>query len=769
MSKKRKPFRQPPQRLSRFFFDTHWAIRVALGLAVIVLAVVLAYLPALTGGFVLDDGFLITNNELVNAPDGLYRMWFTTQSPDYWPATNSMFWIQRRLWGASTVGYHASNVLLHIVACVLVWINLRRLSIAGGVLAAVIFAVHPVNVESVAWISQCKNTLSMVFLLLSTVWFLNWETPSSRSSSAAETSGGLVKGRHCYLLSLSAFLLAMLSKGSVVMLPVLLLTIIRWKRNFRRGDFLCIAPFFAVAIALGAVNVWFQTHGVEAASQASGFTERLLGAGGVVCFYLYKAILPIDLMFVYPQWRVNVGSVLWWAPLATVLGVTMILWRYRNAWGRPILFAWFFFCTALAPVMGFTDTSFMRFSHVADHYQHLAILAVIALAGAGFGVWIDCGDKFPRRAAMVVAAMVVGVLIILAGQQSRSYKDARTLYETTLRQDPNSPFARNLLGIALLDAGQYEDAIEECRKAIGVKPDYVEAYFTLGDIYARMRQYSAAIENYEQVLELDPSSLQAHFNLAGVFKEQGEYDKAVEYYGTVIDSYPQYEPAYVNLGIVFLQMNQVEESLEQFRQAARIAPNSPEAQQDMGLVLLMLGRPDEAIVRLQRAIELKPDFYEAFYNLGNSYRAKGQFREAIGSFERALALNSQSFQAQNRIGAVFSEMGQMQEAIEHYRRAVLLKPDYFEALRNLGSALLKTGRFQEATVEYGRAVQLEPSSAETWCDMATAFAGAKESSQAIGAGEKAMELAKLQNRVELADKIEKWLRSYRLSLKSAPD
>ncbi len=314
----------------------------------------------------------------------------------------------------------------------MIWIILRKLSIPGGFLAAIIFALHPVNVESVAWISQRKDMLAVLFFLLSILWYLKslagspgsrtWAALSQeverKSRNLATTSPDFVPPVQepvlpilhsplWYWLSFLAFVLAMLSKGSVAILPVFLLGIVWWLRPLTRQDLLRIVPFFAVAAALTVVNVWFQRHGSEVIIRSADFAQRLLGAGGVVWFYLYKALLPLNLLFIYPQWHIEPGNPLWWLPLSAVLLVTAILWQYRKTWSRPALIAWVFFCVALAPAMGFTDVFFMRYSLVADHYQHIALIPVIALLAAGFSLWRRSLQGRAHRMATEAAALVL--------------------------------------------------------------------------------------------------------------------------------------------------------------------------------------------------------------------------------------------------------------------------------------------------------------------------------------------------------------------------
>jgi len=331
-------------------------------------ATIAAYWPSLQGGFLWDDQTMLTKNGLIGFPDGLLRIWFTTQTIDYWPMTNSSFWLESRLWDMNPLGYHVSNIGLHIANCVLFWTLLRRLAIPGAWIAAMLFAVHPVNVESVAWIAERKNTLSMLFFLLSLLWSLD-------------------DSRRSRLLSIAAFALAMLSKGSVAILPLVMLLIAWWRRGVLTSrDWARSMPYFAIAVVLTAVNIWILSRGGGSPIRQVNIAERVVGAGAIIWFYLSKAVWPVHLAFVYPLWTVDSADVRWWLPLMAAAAVTASLWWLRQKpWARAVLFAWLYFVIALLPVMGFIDTPFMRYSLVGDHYQYLALLGPTALAGAARG------------------------------------------------------------------------------------------------------------------------------------------------------------------------------------------------------------------------------------------------------------------------------------------------------------------------------------------------------------------------------------------------
>ena len=647
MSKRRKSTdKHATQVRSGFSVPSSLRLSVPAGVALIVVAVFVAYLPALNGGFVFDDDKLLTENDLIRAPDGPFRFWCTAEAADYWPISNTTLWIEWRLWGMNSIGYHVTNLILHIVESLLIWIILRKLSIPGAFLAAVIFAVHPVNVESVAWIAQRKGMLAMLFFLLSILFYIKGEIPSSSPQNGlpgchAHACHGHVRqsiASRWYWLSLVAFLLAMLSKGSVAVLPVLLLAIIWWRRPLTTWDLLRIAPFFAVAIMLTVVNLWFQTHGAELVVRSASFTERLLGAGGVVWFYLYKALLPFDLVFFYPQWRIDTGNSLWWLPLLAAGAVTALLWWYREGWSRPFLFAWVFFCVALVPVLGFTDVGFMKYSLVADHYQHIAIIGVIALVAAGFSVWHQ-RMRGGAHWAVAAVAIVVVVLMFLTWRQSSLYCDKITLYEATLEKNPGCWMAHSNLGFALAQVGRRQEAIEHYKQALQFKPDFPEVHNNMGVEFDQAGRPQKAIEYYEQALALKPDYPMAHYNLGVALDHVGQPQEAIRHYEEALRLKPDYPEAHFNLGVVLANLGRRQEAIEHYEQALQIKSNYPKVHYNLGLTLAKLGRLPEAIQHYQQAVRLKHDYIEAYFNLALLYARTRQSADAISAARKAIEVS----------------------------------------------------------------------------------------------------------------------------------
>ena len=496
------------------------------GAALMAAAIAAAYWPCLRGEFVLDDDKLITANDLVRAPDGLARIWFSTQAEDYWPLTNSLFWLQWRISASNPIGYHLVSWLLHLVSALLIWRILRILEIPGAFLAALLFAMHPVNVQSVAWISEQKNALAMVFALMSILWYLKAE--EGKCSRGANEKGGWNRR---YWLSLLAFVLAMLSKGSVAVLPLVLVLIVCWQRQrITRGDLWRTAPFFVVAAGLTAVNVWFTTHGTDVVVRDVTFAQRLAGAGAAVWFYLSKALVPIDLVFIYPLWHIPTSDLLWWLPLLACVAVTAVLWSRRKrpaGWARSVLFAWMFFCLALLPVLGFVDVGFMRFSLVADHYQHLAIISVTALAATGWSIWRIQARGLWRGAANSAAVAALAALLMLSRQQSSLFADAVSLYRNTLQRNPQCWVVHNNLGVRFLDANDFRDAESHLEESVRLNPNYADAYNNLGNVFLKTGHYAQALEEYERALRLKPNLAETYANMALTYAQLGRSPEAI--------------------------------------------------------------------------------------------------------------------------------------------------------------------------------------------------------------------------------------------------
>jgi tetratricopeptide (TPR) repeat protein len=722
---------------------------------VLVIVTFVAYQPTWHAGFIWDDDLLITDNRMVQARDGLYRFWFTTEALDYYPLTSSFWWLQWRLWGRNAEGYHAANVLLHAANVLLIWIILRHLRIPGAWLAALLFAVHPVNVASVAWISEQKNTLSMLFFALSILCYLRFDEENER---------------YWYGFSLAAFLLALLSKAAVVMLPVVLLGCVWWLRGrLRSRDWLRAAPFFALSILLGLTTVWFQYHRALNGQvvRASGLFSRLAVAGLAPWFYLSKAVLPLDLCMVYPQWNPAAWGWSGWLPGIALAGGVALLWWKRDGWGRPLLFGFGYFVVMLFPVLGFFDQSFHQYSMVADHWQYYSIAGVAALAAAGA---VALGSRLHREQLQVVgpvAGVVVIVLGTLSWQRCLVFRDQETLFRDNLLHNPLAWVAHYNLGVALAQTGKTGEAIAHYEQALRIKPGFVEVHYNLGMALAQTGKTGEAIAHFEQALRIKPDFAKAHNNLGMALAQTGKIEEAIAHFKQALQVNPDFAEAHGNLGIALAHVGRLPEAIVQYGQALRINPDFAEAHGNLGNALVQAGRVPEAILQYEQALRIKPDYAEAHYNLGDAFLREGKISDAIGQYEQALRLNPNFAEAHKGLGLALKQMGKDPEAAEQYEEALRIKPDYPQALNNL-AWLLATHVSTDgadparAVVLAERACRLTENRVATYLDtLAAAYATAGRFDDAVGTAEKAIQLADSTAQTQLASNIEMRLELYR--------
>jgi protein O-mannosyl-transferase len=569
------------------------------GAALLVLVVIAIYFPALRGGMLMDDE-LLTRHSVIVGPNGLYRIWFTTQPQDYWPVTNTVFWIEWRLWGRHIEGYHLVNLLLHIANCLLLWSVLRLLAVPGAYLAALLFAIHPVNVESVAWISQLKNLLALLFGLLSVWWCLKAETLATAARDSAKQLTGW------RTLSFFAFVLAMLSKGSVAVLPLVLLLIAWWRHGRIAGsDFRRMVPFFAVAGIFTLVDIWFQQHGMDWVIRERSFAERIVGAGTVIWFYLSKAILPINLAFIYPNWQIDPYNLLWWLPTlaaATVTG-SLVYWR-RLRWCRAALFAWLYFCISLLPVMGLVGVGFMKYSLVADHYQYMALIGVVALVAAAVNTWLTMLSSTARTAAMIVSAAVICIFAVLTFRQAQLYGNPIALYRDNLSKNPQAAATHNNLGQILAEKGNPAEAIDHYREAIKLDSQDAQALNNLGVALYQQGATEQAVGYYRQALAIRNAYAEAHSNLGMALQNDGRLAEAVEELQTALQLQPSLIKARLNLGLALTQQGKLPDAIDQYQAAVTIDPDYVEAYGNMAFVYGAMGRPDDAIKTAETGIRI---------------------------------------------------------------------------------------------------------------------------------------------------------------------
>lgn len=649
--------------------------RILLGSSFLFLIVVLAYLPAMRGGFIWDDEIMLTSNPAIKASDGLYTIWFTTKWIDYFPLTSSSFWLEWRLWQMHPAGYHVTNVLLHAAGAVLLWRVLRRLQVPGAWAAALIFGVHPVCVASVAWIAERKNTLSIVFYLVSILWYLRFDSDSRAPQAAGRT-------RKWYWLSLFAFLLALLAKTSVVGLPVVLLLCIWWqRRRITRSDLARTFPFFALALALGVVTVWMQG---KVTGSNDSLLVRLLGGGWAVWFYLAKTVLPTKLTVVYPSWEINPGSIAAYAPGLLALGALFLFWRYRARWGRAWFFGFGSFIVALGPVLGIFNMLWFDFSRVADHLQYLALPGIIALVVGGTCHWLRKAATWPLLAPVRLllpasaAAVVAAVLSIVTWRHEQVFANNEVLWRDNEAKYPKCGTPHAVLGLLLSRDGRLEEA---------------------------MREYQAALR-----LEVDTSSIHAY--MADTFFKLGRFEEAIKEYQAALPNCLDVFHIQYSLGLALLKTGRFEEAIPRFKAAVALEPSSAEATSNLGIALSAKGDTNAAFAYLSNALQMNPNLSGAQCQLGYFLQAQGKLEDARQHFVAATLSDPAFADPHNGLGITLIQQGKLKEGLAELGEAIRINPNYLEAHLNLGSAFLQVRAFDAAFAEYATAARLAPDSPE---------------------------------------------------------
>jgi tetratricopeptide (TPR) repeat protein len=570
--------------------------RPLLAALALVALTVLAYAPALGGAFVFDDSVYVTADGRMETLSGLGAIWTEVGGPDYqhqyYPLTSSVFWIQHQLWGDRPAGYHLVNVLLHALNAVLLWHLLRRLSLPAAWLAAAVFAVHPVHVQSVAWISELKNVLSTAFFLSSMLLFVRYlGLVASRSSAGWMT----------YAAGTALFACALASKTATCLLPVALLLVAWWKRGtLDRRTLLAVGPLVVLGAAFVVMTVYLES--VHGGARGEGFSqtglERMLIAGRALWFYAGKLLWPANLVFIYPRWTVDVTA--WWQylfPLAAAGGL-VVLWGFQDRLGRGAFAAVLFFAAALVPI-SLVNVAYTRLSFVSDHWAYWASMGLIALVVGAVAGHERLRAVWSRQWTGVLATvLVVGVLSGLTWRRAAVFESPVTLWSDTLARNPQAWAAHNNLGRALAEAGQWEPAIAHYREALRLYPRSAKATYNLANALERQGRLEEAITSYRRALGIDADYADAHYNLGNALRQAGDPDAAIRQYRLAVRVEPDFALAHCNLGAALLNRGRHDEAIEHCREALRIDPGLSGARHNLRLALAAQGRekpgPDHA-------------------------------------------------------------------------------------------------------------------------------------------------------------------------------
>lgn len=623
----------------------------------------LAYGPSLRGGFLWDDDVYVTGNELLTAPDGLRRIWFSTDSPSqYFPLTYTLMRAERSAWGLNPLGYHLVSVVLHWINALLVALVLGRLAVPGAWFAAALFAFHPVQVESVAWITEQKNLLSTLFYLAALwAWIRSLDAPARRRGWWFAGATGF-------------FLLALFAKTTACTLPAALV-LATWRKGqgMTRPQVLQVAVLLLIGTVMGLFTAWWEQHlqGSKDAEVSYPFLDCVIIASRALWFYAGKLFWPANLAFSYPRWEINAADPLqygWLLGLLVLAGGLVVLWR-RGARGPAL--AVLFFVACLSPLLGFIPLYTFQYSFAADHYQYLACVGLLALAGAGFA---GATGRLPSWSRRALASLPVLLLAALAWRQAHAYRDIETLWRDTIAKNPSSWMAHDNLGCELTAQGRPAEAEAHLMKAVSLNPRNIRTHFNLANVLAEQDRGVEALARYDRALALDPRHMKSLFNKAHLLAGLGRAEEAVEAYREVLRHQPDMASAHVNLGLLLAARGDSASAEYHYREALRAEPGNADTCNSYGMLQAARGDLSSARDFYRRALSLRPGHVHARNNLANVYTREGRWAEALPLYEEVLRAD----------------------------------PDFAEARFNYAVALQRTGRPEEARVQFAEAVRLKP-------------------------------------------------------------
>ena len=538
------------------------------------------YIPAMSAGYIWDDDQEITANPALKNVAGLSEIWSGDKAADYLPLKTTMLWVEYHIWGLAPGGYHTMNIVIHAIAALLLIVALKQMGIPGAWLAGLIFAIHPVHVESVAWVSERKNTLSLVFYLLTFIAYFKFESS---------------KRWAFYWWALAAFVAACLCKSHVVVLPFALVLYCWWKKDrLLLDDLVRSIPFFLLSLFFGWLTIHFQLGraiGQEEIENFGGWGSRMAMAGMSTWWYLYKAIIPDHLITIYPIWPIIPPKPYQFLYGIAVIVVLFVLWMYRKSWAKGPFFAFAYFVATLLPVMGFIKMSYMRVTLVADHFQYLSDISIIALGCAGVAILYNRLEGSGRQAVVGAVCAVVLTFSAYSWNRAGTFQGEETLWTDTLSKNENTWQAHNHMGAILYMRQDYKKAIYHFKRGVDLRPGNCEVQNNLGLVLAALGNLDAALERYAEAVRIKGDDASIRTNYANGLSLAKRYSEAIEQYRAAVKlPSPNAPGIYFNLGNTLLMQGRTREAVEAYKEALKLAPNFQDAARNLEYAERQLGQ-----------------------------------------------------------------------------------------------------------------------------------------------------------------------------------
>lgn len=707
----------------------------------VAIVTLLIYLPALQNSFVLwdDQEYVYENTHIRHLNAKLFIWMFGFHTSNWHPLTWLSHALDYAIWGLNPLGHHLSSVILHSINAFLVCIFIMylmltvRLSrsptpdtnknfytqvmITGGI-AALLFGIHPLHVESVAWVAERKDVLSALFMLLSLILYVNYV---------------ITQHRIRYILCLSFFILALMSKPMAVTLPVILILLdIYPLQRFKFNESITTQkkiivekiPFFLLSALSTVLTITAQhTGGAVKTLELFPLADRILVAVRGFSFYLVKMIFPLSLSPYYPYPKnISLLSYEYFVPILLFFIVTIFcICAWKKGW-KIFMGVWAYYVITLLPVIGIIQIGEQS---AADRYTYIPSIFPFLLLGLGIAaVWKRAHKKVFVLFPIVLALVILGWLTM---KQIMVWKDSVTLFTVTIEKFPDHAGAYFRRANAYADRGDHKKALKDSDRAIELKPDYTDAYIHRGIYSNALGQYQSAIQDLTKATELNPKNAVAYSNRAVVYLNLHDYQKGLKDLDKAIELNPRYESAYNNRAVVYLNLKDYERGLKDLHRAIELNPEFFAAHLNICKTYVLLNKYNEAIRACSKAVEIEPSGAEskrhrgealvgspqggtayamAYYNRGIAYRNTGENGKAIQDFTQAISLNPEYLEAYIERGVIFGELGNFEKSIEDFSRVIELNPQHSVAYYNRGATYFRMGKENEAISDFQKAARL---------------------------------------------------------------